>query len=66
MRIVEKKNFKRLSYQSARMKTLMRSYVFWPNMDKEIEENVKSYRGCRITAKAPPMKSTPWPKTDSP
>ena len=35
----------------AMMKALLRSKVFWPNIDKEIEENVKSCRGCAITAK---------------
>ena len=48
----------------ARMKTLMRSDVFWPNMDKEIEEKVNSCRGCVIAVKAPPVKFTPWPKMD--
>ena len=35
-------------------------------MDKEIEENVKSCRGCAIEAKALPVKFTPWSKTDQP
>ena len=48
------------------MKALMRSYVFWLNMDKEIAENVKSCRGRVIAAKAPPVKFTMWPKTDRP
>ena len=46
------------------VKALIRSYVFWPNMDKEIEENVKYCWGCVIAAKAPPVKFTPWLKID--
>ena len=44
----------------------MRSYVFWPNINQKIEENVKTYWGCAIAAKAPPVKFTPWPKMDRP
>ena len=55
-----------LNNSTARMKALMRSSVFWPNIDKEIEANVKSFRGCAIAAKVPPMKFTPWTKTDRP
>ena len=33
-------------------------------MDKEIKENVKSYKGCTIAAKAQPVKFTPWLKTN--
>ena len=50
----------------ARIKALMRSYVFWLNMDKELVENVESCRSCVIAGKAPPVKFTPWPKTDKP
>ncbi len=28
------------------MKSLARSYIWWPNMDKEIEEVVKSCHSC--------------------
>ena len=45
-----------------RMKALMRSYTYWPNMDKDI----KTCKGCQLAAKAPPVKFTPWPKTDVP
>ena len=44
------------------MKALMRSDVFWLNTNKEIEGNVKSCRGCAITAKVPPVKFTPSSK----
>ena len=36
-----------------RIKGLMRSYMYWPNMDKEIENIVKSCKGCALAAKAP-------------
>ena len=52
-RSVEKKNIKYNPVGQSgivRMKALMRRYVFWPNMDKEIEENVKSCRDCAIAA----------------
>ena len=49
-----------------RMKTLMRSYVYWPGMDKDIENMVKSCKNCTSIAKAPPIKFNPWPKTDKP
>ena len=51
---------------STRMKSLMRSFVYWPNMDKDIENAVKSCKGCALAAKAPPIKFNPWPKTDLP
>ena len=47
----------------SRMKALMRSYVYWPGMDKDIENMVKSCKSC---ASAPPIKFNPWPKTDKP
>lgn len=50
----------------ARMKALMRSYIYWPKMDKDIEQIVKACRGCQLAAKAPPVKIIPWPKTDVP
>ena len=51
---------------ATRMKSLMRSYVFWKNMDRNIEETVNACKGCALAAKAPPIKFTPWPKTDRP
>ena len=44
----------------------MRSYVFWPNIDEEIEKNVKSCRVCMIATKPQPVKFTSWPKTYRP
>jgi hypothetical protein len=51
-----------------RMKALARSYVYWPNMDKDVENFVKSCRPCVDTAKAPvkthlqswPKETRPW------
>ena len=40
----------------SRMKALMRSYVYWPGMDKDIENMVKSCKSCASVAKAPPIK----------
>ena len=40
----------------ARMKSLMRSYTYWPRMDQDIEKMVKEGRGCQLAAKAPPKK----------
>ena len=51
---------------ATRMKSLMRSYMYWKNMDKDIEENVKACRGCALAAKAPPIQFSPWPKADYP
>ena len=49
------------------MKALVRSYVWWPNMDNEIEMTVKSCKSCQmnqaIPAKAP---IHPWQKTTAP
>ena len=35
-------------------------------MDKDIECMVKECMGCALAAKAPPIKFSPWPKTDRP
>ena len=50
----------------SRMKALMRGYVYWPGMDKDIENRVKSCKSCASVAKAPPIKFNPCPKTDKP
>lgn len=49
-----------------RMKSLMRNYVYWPAMDKDIMEMIKTCRGCALAAKAPPTTFKPWPKTEQP
>ncbi|XP_055680707.1 uncharacterized protein K02A2.6-like [Lutzomyia longipalpis] len=51
-----------------RMKALARSYVFWPHMDTEIENVVKSCSKCAAVAKNPikcnlsswPLATRPW------
>ena len=49
------------------MKALARSYVWWPNIDSEIEMTVKSGKSCQIN-QAMPARATvhPWEKTTSP
>ena len=44
----------------SRMKALVRSYVYWPGMDKDIENMVKSCKSCSSVAKASPIKFNPW------
>ncbi|GAA47926.1 hypothetical protein CLF_100974 [Clonorchis sinensis] len=51
-----------------RMKALTRSYVYWPNMDKQLEELVRMCSKCQLSAKSPrktelcswPVPETPW------
>ena len=40
-----------------RMKSLMRSYVYWPNMDNDMTDTIEKCRGCALAAKAPPLLS---------
>ncbi|XP_014770082.1 uncharacterized protein K02A2.6-like [Octopus bimaculoides] len=49
-----------------RMEALMRSYVYWPKMDKEVENLVKDCRECALAAKLLTIKCEPWPKVDVP
>ena len=51
---------------TSRMKSLMRSFVYWQNMDKDIENTVKTCKGCALAAKAPPTVFGSWPKPDRP
>ena len=44
-----------------RMKSLMRSYKYWPSIDQDIEKMVKECRGCQLAAKATPIKILPRP-----
>ena len=48
---------------SSRMKSLMRSFVYWSNMDKDIENVVKLCKGSALAVKVPPIKFNPCPKT---
>ena len=45
----------------ARMKALARSHMWWPGMDKEIEQHVKECSNCQSTLKdPPPVPLHPW------
>ena len=50
----------------SRMKSLMRSYTYWPEMDEDIERVVKTCRGCALAVKAPLIEYKPWPLTNVP
>ncbi|CAH8550749.1 unnamed protein product [Dicrocoelium dendriticum] len=50
-----------------RMKALARSFVYWPFMDKQLEELAKSCNKCAVAAKAPQKEAIhPWPTPDKP
>ena len=49
----------------SRMKSFMRSYVFWSGMLKDIEKTVRNGRGCALAAKLPSIISNSWPKADT-
>ena len=48
----------------SKMKSLIRSYIYWSNMDRDIENIVKACKGYALAAKAPSIKLSPWPETD--
>ena len=51
----------------ARMKALARSYMWWPKMDKEIEQHVKECPDCQSTRKdPPPVPLHPWTWPEKP
>ena len=48
----------------AKMKTLARSYVWWPNLDKEVEAIAKNCHACQSVKSAPskaPLHPWVWP-----
>ena len=49
-----------------RMKSLMRTFVYWPSMDQDITNMVKTCKGCALAAKAPPITHKTWPKSERP
>ncbi|CAH8288100.1 unnamed protein product [Schistosoma rodhaini] len=50
-----------------RMKSIARSYAYWPNMDKQIVDFVKTCPHCQTAAKHPPkLPPVPWPKSEKP
>ncbi|XP_028969202.1 uncharacterized protein K02A2.6-like [Galendromus occidentalis] len=51
----------------ARMKTLAREYVFWNNLDKDIEDLVRRCDQCQRAGKMPKkVPLEPWPDTGKP
>ena len=48
------------------MKSLMRSCVFWSDIDKDIEKIIRNCRGCFSDSKVTPIKSNSWSKADTP
>ena len=49
------------------MKTLARGYLWWPGMDREIEDCVKNCTTCQTTRKVPPMTPLhPWGWSERP
>lgn len=49
-----------------RMKALARSYVYWPNIDKDITDFVHNCSRCASTAKAPvKTELSSWPKASN-
>ena len=49
-----------------RTKALARSYLWFPKIDKEIENMCKSCNHCLITRSSPPKSVAPWPKCSEP
>ncbi len=50
----------------AQMKALARSYMWWPGLDSDLEQKVKSCTMCQTHQKAPPsapMHPWEWPET---
>ncbi|XP_060075892.1 uncharacterized protein K02A2.6-like [Ylistrum balloti] len=48
----------------SRMKSLARSYLWWPGLDKDIETVVSAFNACQATRKMPlvaPLHSWSWP-----
>ena len=44
-----------------RMKSVARSYMWWPGLDKEVEQLVKACQACQAVKKAPPTAPLhPW------
>ncbi|XP_035792094.1 uncharacterized protein K02A2.6-like [Anopheles albimanus] len=50
-----------------RMKALARSYIYWPGIDHDIENKVRSCRSCMEVAKTPShCDPAPWPESTTP
>ncbi|CAH8546802.1 unnamed protein product [Schistosoma rodhaini] len=51
----------------SKMKSLARSYAYWPSMDHDIEQKCRSCSSCLEAAKNPnKAEPQPWPKPDGP
>ena len=51
------------SHQGIRhMKALTDSYVYWPNIDKQLEELAHKYTTCQLAAKSPRKTTSPIPE----
>ena len=51
----------------SKMKALARSYVWWPHMDKEIEEVVRTCENCQANCPSPPVAQLhPWEWPEQP
>ena len=51
----------------SKMKALARSYVWWPHMDKEIEEVVRTCENCQANRPSPPVAQLhPWEWPEQP
>ena len=49
------------------MKSLVRQFVWWPNMDSEIERYIKNCVSCQVSIRDPPLTSLhPWEWPQSP
>ncbi len=49
-----------------KMKNLARSYLWWPGIDKQIEDLAKACPGCQRTQRSPPLAPLhpwEWPST---
>ena len=49
-----------------RMKSLMRSCVYWLKMDNDIRDVIEKCKCCALAAKASHTTFKPWPKTEQP
>ena len=47
-------------------KNRTKSYVYWPNTDRDIAHMIESCKGCALAAKSPTTTCKAWPKTDHP
>ena len=51
---------------ATRMKQMARRYVWWPNVDKDVDNIVRNCMICRQSAKAPAAQFKSWPQSANP